>query len=103
MGLGEYYTELYPFPSPASIYRKEIEMLVTKEFIHSGKRGPGGWCAAQLRMLGLRWPAKSGWIDRTVSRNLELSDEAASLFIKYGQGEVSKTKIRKYNRKNRKT
>ena len=75
---------------------------VTAEFIHSGKVGPGGWCAAQLRMLGISWPPKSGWIESVVRKNIELTDEAAELFVGYGKGEVSKTKIRKHNRKARK-
>jgi hypothetical protein len=74
---------------------------VTAEFIHSGKVGPGGWCAAQLRMLGISWPPKSGWIESVASKNIELTDEAAELFVGYGKGEVSKTKIRKHNRKAR--
>lgn len=75
---------------------------VTAEFIHSGRVGPGGWCAAQLRMLGISWPPKSGWIESVASKNIELTDEEAELFVGYGKGEVSKTKIRKHNRKARK-
>lgn len=71
---------------------------VTAEFIHSGRVGPGGWCAAQLNMLGLSWPPKAGWIESVSNKNIELTDEAAELFIGYGQGKVSKKKIRKHNR-----
>lgn len=72
---------------------------VTAEFIHSGKVGPGGWCAAQLKLLGVAWPPKSGWIDSLASKSIEIPEAAAELFLGYGRGEVSKTRIRKYNRK----
>lgn len=75
---------------------------VTAEFIHSGRVGPGGWCAAQLRLLGVKWPPKAGWIDALASRNIEISEAAAGLFVGYGKGEVSKTRIRKHNRISRK-
>lgn len=72
---------------------------VTEEFIHQGKSGPGGWCAAQLRLIGVKWPPQAGWIATTAERNIELTDEAARLFLGYGGGSVSKTMIRKHNRK----
>lgn len=75
---------------------------VTAEFIHSGKVGPGGWCAAQLKLLGVAWPPKAGWIEGLASRNVEISEAAAELFLGYGAGSVSKTKIRKHNRQARK-
>lgn len=72
---------------------------VTEELIHQGKSGPGGWCAAQLRLIGVKWPPQAGWIGRTAKRDIEISDDAAKLFIGYGEGSVSKTAIRKHNRK----
>lgn len=75
---------------------------VTEEFIHSGKSGPGGWCAAQLRLIGVEWPPRAGWIAQTAMKNLELSDISAGLFIGYGNGSISKTKLRKHNRYERK-
>jgi CRISPR/Cas system-associated protein Csx1 len=82
--------------SPPGIF---IVIKVTEEFIHQGKSGVGGWCAAQLRLIGVKWPPSAGWIERTAGRNIELTDEAARLFLGYGGGSVSKAMIRKHNRK----
>lgn len=72
---------------------------VTKEFIVSGRTGPGGWCAAQLRMLGVKWPPAKGWIEAVEGKGIELDDESAGLFLGYAAKTVSKTKLRKHNRK----
>ena len=84
-------------------HRGYTVIRVTEEFIHQGKSGPGGWCAAQLKLIGVDWPPQAGWIGRTAERNLEVSDDVARLFIGYGNGSVSKTKIRKHNRQAHKT
>ncbi len=37
-------------------------MIITPDWIHKHTTPAGGWNAKQLKILGLRWPARKGWI-----------------------------------------
>lgn len=67
-------------------------MIITKEWIHAHKTGPGGWTARQIRALGLKWPPKPGWIDRL--HHGEISEENALLF-EAGKGQLAKSTIKR--------
>ena len=71
---------------------------VTRDFVVENKSPNGGWCAAQLLMLGISWPPCKGWLDDIDSRNVEFSREQVAAFVGYSLGTVSKTGIRKVNR-----
>lgn len=43
-----------------------------------------GITAKQLRLLGLSYPPKNGWLKRIVGT--QISEESARLFVKYGKG-----------------
>ena len=70
----------------------ESEMIITKEWIHAHKNGPGGWTAKQLKALGLKWPPKPGWIDRLHHGNI--TEECARMFEE-GKGQVSKSTLKR--------
>lgn len=89
-----------PAGLPSSIRAAAREMVpVTRELILLGKSERKGWCAAQLRILGIAWPPESGWIDRTAANGIWITSESAAIFVGYASGDVSKTSLRKHNRK----
>lgn len=55
-------------------------MKITREFIHQGKSKAGGWSRDQVREIGISWPLKTGWIDRSIGQ--EISDEQAEMFLR---------------------
>lgn len=74
------------------------DVLVTLEFINSGARGFGGYCAAQLKILGINWPPSKGWKKAVASQRKCITKTAAEAFIGYGSGEMSKNALRHFNR-----
>lgn len=77
------------------------DVLVTLEFINSGARGLGGYCAAQLKIIGVSWPPAKGWKTTAANQKRWITKTAAKAFIGYGNGDVSKTAIRRFNRTKR--
>lgn len=53
-------------------------MRITAEWIQDYATRKGGWTQEQLRILGVSWPPKSGWLDKLVGQ--ELSNEKAQQF-----------------------
>jgi len=56
-------------------------MIVTKDFIMKYRTAKGGWTRSQIEDLGMAWPAKRGWKDRAVGK--EISEERAESFKNY--------------------
>lgn len=46
-------------------------MKITREEIHKASSENGGWKKAQLELLGISWPPKPGWINRTILKEFE--------------------------------
>ena len=81
-------------------------VTVTKEFLNDNRTVNGAWTRAQLQAVGVRWPLKSGWMDRIVGT--EISDAQAEEFILasgiYSNSKFAKRKARqRENRRQRKT
>ena len=54
-------------------------VVVTREFIMSGRSPNGAWTRAQLALIGVPWPPVNGWISGVIGTRLSQSD--ASLFL----------------------
>lgn len=54
-------------------------VLVTNDFIVSGKSIRGGWKRAQLALIGIEWPPIAGWKARAIGR--VISRQAADRFV----------------------
>lgn len=54
---------------------------INREFIMSGRTIAGGWRASQLKLLGVDWPPRRGWIDVLVKAGREIDSETARLFL----------------------
>ncbi len=49
-------------------------MILTQELIHrASTTGESGWNYHQLKLLGVPWPPKKGWISKLVGK--EITDE----------------------------
>ena len=58
------------------------QFIITRDWIFNNRTKRGAWTKAQLNALGLKWPARSGWIDELVgeaitSHNARIFEEAA--------------------------
>jgi hypothetical protein len=58
---------------------------VTAEFLMAGMSGQGGYKRAQLAILGVPWPPKTGWKARVIG--MEISQAEADRFVRLGKGE----------------
>mgnify|MGYP001169819594 CR=1 FL=1 len=76
-------------------------IAVTEAFIRSGANGPAGYCAPQLKILGINWPPSKGWLKRIVDQHMAIDEESARLFVGYGHGAVTKKQIKSHVRRNR--
>lgn len=54
-------------------------VLITDDFIESGKSTAGGFSKAQLALLGIPWPPVGGW--KAVVVGQKISSDAASRFL----------------------
>ena len=77
-------------------------VTVTELLIRQGASDKGGWCAAQLRMIGVAWPPTTGWMRAVEKKRVEISESDAAIFVGYGAGTASKSAVRRANRVNRK-
>lgn len=68
--------------------------VVTKEWLHQNKSPSGGFFAAQIHALGLRYPQKKGWVRRAEGMQITDTQKAA-----FEAGSVSKSAARAANRK----
>jgi hypothetical protein len=57
---------------------------VTFEWISRHATAAGGYSAAQLRVIGVRWPPKQGWKQRAVGRLI--TEAERELFESYSAG-----------------
>lgn len=55
-------------------------VTVTMDLLRAGESGNGGWNAKQLRLLGLNWPPRQGWM--ALSVGLLLTQEEADEFVR---------------------
>ncbi len=54
-------------------------MKITEEWIKKNMTKGVGINATQLRLLGLRYPPKNGWLKRLIGKQID--DESARLFV----------------------
>ena len=55
-------------------------MRITRDDILAGRTPAGGWKRKQLELIGVTWPPRSGWLDRTVG--LDITAETFSEFLR---------------------
>lgn len=67
-------------------------VLVTRQFVHSGKTAAGGWTASQLKLIGIEWPPESGWINRTEGNEISKAD--ADTFLEIGRQSYRKLRAK---------
>lgn len=54
-------------------------MRLTKQMLLDGKSSRGGWSREQMRLLGVRWPLRKGWMDNVVYE--DFPDETIRQFL----------------------
>lgn len=57
-------------------------MVVSEELILAGMSGGGGWNRAQLKLLGVSWPPRAGWKERSIGREISEADAQTFLTLK---------------------
>ena len=57
-----------------------MKVKITEAFIRSNKTARGAWTKEQLRILGVPWPPRKGWVLGVVGK--EIDDETAAAFSK---------------------
>lgn len=45
-------------------------MILTRELVLKGRSRRGGWTREQLKVLGVAWPPKSGWLDALEGKDI---------------------------------
>ncbi len=45
-------------------------MKITREWLVANRTLNGGWSRAQLRIIGVAWPPRKGWIEKVAGREL---------------------------------
>jgi hypothetical protein len=72
-----------------------MDIEITMQIILMGKSSRGGWGREQMRLLGVPWPPKHGWVEKVVGTRI--SREAYNKFLSLkdkhlnkGDGEFSK-------------
>ena len=51
--------------------------ILTYDYIQQHKTDAGGWTSKQLKILGIDWPPKSGWIDDICGKSITEEDAIA--------------------------
>lgn len=60
------------------------DVILTRELIHAGKNGPGGWNAAQLAAIGIFNVTQKGWIERACGKVVSAEAYQRFLSMRYG-------------------
>lgn len=50
------------------------QFIITRDWIFDNRTKRGAWTKEQINALGLRWPAKAGWIDEIVDTPISSHD-----------------------------
>lgn len=61
---------------------RSLVVTVTREFLLAGQSSNGGWRKSQLRLVGVSWPPKSGWMATIIGKDIRRCD--ADEFLKGG-------------------
>ena len=65
-------------------------ITLTRELIMKGSSSPSGsWNAKQLLVLGIKWPAKKGWLSELRGKKIPKAKYNQFLSLKRAEGEVS--------------
>lgn len=79
---------LCPGPTITRWVEGQKQVRLTREFIHAAKSDAGGWNRKQLKVVGIDWPPRKGWIQRL--EGVEISEEQARKFVEFrNQGFVN--------------
>jgi hypothetical protein len=54
-------------------------VIITDQFIESGKSKNGGYGRKQLAIIGVSWPPQTGWKPGVIGK--EIPDDAAAQFL----------------------
>jgi hypothetical protein len=57
-------------------------MKLTEKKIKAGRSKNGGWSKKQVKLLGVEWPLKSGWIRDAIGKKVTKSDYKLFLSLK---------------------
>jgi len=60
-----------------------MSKTLTYEYIQEHKTDAGGWTSKQLKVLGIEWPPKSGWINDVCGKTITDDDAKAFEDAKY--------------------
>lgn len=60
-------------------FQRCASLVITNEWLDLHRTAHGAWSAAQLNVLGIKWPPPRGW--KRYVCGMELSDESARAFI----------------------
>lgn len=80
-----------PATEPAKSDEQRIR--VTRELIETGRTGSGGWNKRQLKILGVKWPPRKGWLSRSIGKLI--TPEDAKLFVELKGATTEKWKRKK--------
>lgn len=64
--------------------------LITRDLIMRGQSSAGGWNRAQLKVFGIVWPLRPGWIARSLGCNVTNEQVEQFLALKSDAGKVRK-------------
>ena len=63
---------------------------ITTKLIYDGRSANGGWSKSQLKILGIDWPPKQGWIEEV--EGLQITLEKAAKFISLKDSHIKSAK-----------
>jgi len=71
-------------------------MIVTESWLRQhANAGGNAWTSAQLRAIGIRWPAPCGWIGRVIGTHIT---EAQRLRFEAGRHVFAKSTLKRHRR-----
>lgn len=76
-------------------------MIITKEWILKYKSLVNGFTKVQLKSIGVQFPPKKGWIDRSIGK--EISEENRIIFENEAERRIEKKKFIRFKVKSKRT
>ena len=65
--------------------------VITDELVRQGENGSGGWNREQLKIIGVGWPPRRGWIRRAIGK--VISDDDAARFVSMKGKTIRKSRV----------
>ncbi len=69
-------------PDPTITRWGEVQMRLTREFMLSARSPAGGWNHKQLKVLGIKWPPRKGWLHRLEGKEITLEQAQKLLALR---------------------